>query len=119
MSIEALWSVRFVGVNGASVSEQSGGVLVLETGRLFGGDTWAFYTGNYSVENGQVSFRVDVGVHYTDGGESILGGPLVPYSLEGTATVDAAHKRMSATLVVIGQPQMRIAAILDRVAELP
>lgn len=119
MSIEALWAVRFVGVNGGSIGEQSGGVIVLESGRLFGGDTWTYYTGSYSIANGQVTFRVNVGVHHTGGGESIFGGPLVPYSLEGVATVDAAQRTMKADLVAIGQPQMRIAAMLHRVAELP
>jgi len=118
MSIEALWAVRFVGVNGTSISEQSGGVLVLESGRLFGGDSFAYYTGNYSLASGQVTFHVDVGVHFA-GGQSILGGPLVPYSLNGTATVDAAHTTMKANLVAVGQSQMRIVAILNRVAELP
>jgi len=50
MSIEALWAVQFTAFNMGTTQTRvakSGGVIVIETGRVFGGDTWQWYTGTY------------------------------------------------------------------------
>ncbi|MFN7399027.1 MAG: hypothetical protein ACK5SX_08205 [Sandaracinobacter sp.] len=53
-SIEALWSVTFqLGEAG-----QGGGVLVFETGRLFGGDTSFAYTGHFTLSGDDLSAEV-------------------------------------------------------------
>ena len=119
MSIEALWSIDFTGVNNNSIAK-SGGVVVFETGRVFGGDTWQLYTGSYSrTDDGRLKVEIATDVHHTEGGESIFGGPLRPMQLSGFATVVADQKAMFATLEVVGQPNMWLAATLKRVAELP
>jgi hypothetical protein len=50
MSIEALWAVQFTGYNaggGQVRAAKSGGVIVVESSRIFGGDSWQWYTGRY------------------------------------------------------------------------
>ncbi len=76
MSIEGLWTVRFASVAGEIVQRESGGVVTLLAGRILGGDTWAYFLGEYGLNGKQLSMRVDVVVHYTEGGESIFGGAL-------------------------------------------
>jgi hypothetical protein len=48
MSVEALWAVQFTGANRHRIAK-SGGVLVVETGRVFGGDIWQWYVGTYQT----------------------------------------------------------------------
>lgn len=45
MSIEALWTVTF----GSNLGMSGAGVVVFETGRLFGGDPDYIYLGKYDV----------------------------------------------------------------------
>jgi hypothetical protein len=119
MSIEALWAVQFTGVNGVRMAS-SGGVIVIETNRIFGGDSWQWYTGNYTREpSGRLTCRIQTGVYNTQGGQSIFGGPLRPQVLLGDIQVGADQKTMAATLTVEGNPQMKLTATLTRVAELP
>ena len=77
--LEALWSVRLKSaVPGAAGYSQfeAAGVVVLETNRLFGGDSSYYYTGSYVGKNGRLTARVEV-KHYAGPANSILvGGPL-------------------------------------------
>ena len=59
MSVEALWTVEFQSVDGW----MNGGVIVLESGRAFGGDSQFYYTGKYRVKSDAIygSLRID---HY-------------------------------------------------------
>jgi len=120
MSIEAVWAVQFSGVNFARAAS-SGGVIIVHGGRVFGGDTWQWYTGTYDRDQktGQLTFRIKTGVHNTIGGESMFGGPLEPLKLVGNVEISADMRNMYAKLTVEGDPHMRIDAILSRVAEIP
>jgi hypothetical protein len=119
MSIEALWAVEFVGANGARVAK-SGGVIVIETDQILGGDSWQWYVGTYTQQGkGRLTVRLQTGVHYSVGGQSIFGGPLRPMVLIGDVDVSVDHKSATANLTVEGSPGMRLVAALKRVAELP
>jgi hypothetical protein len=119
MSVEALWAVQFTGVNGARIAK-SGGVLVVETGRVFGGDTWQWYTGRYErIGERQYSIQLETGTHFTEGGISIFGGPLRPQKYTGSIQVAEDQQSMSANLAVVGHPEMVLTVALKRVAELP
>src|SRR3982074_3743776 len=83
MSIEGHWTIRFASVAGEKVQRESGGVVTLRAGQVLGGDTWAYYSGKYELAGQRLALRVDVAIHFFAGGESILGGPLVPYTLVG------------------------------------
>jgi hypothetical protein len=58
MNIEALWAVQFTGANAARIAK-SGGVIVTETDRIFGGDTWMWYTGDLSPRGRGAVHRPD------------------------------------------------------------
>jgi hypothetical protein len=118
MNIEALWAVQFTGARGVRTA-QSGGVLVFESNRLFGGDTWMWYTGTYKRhDSGTYEIFLQSGVHYREGGQSIFGEPLQPRRYMGVAQiVDDDH--ITAKLTVEGNPEMVLTAILARVAPLP
>jgi hypothetical protein len=120
MSIEALWAVKFTGVQGVRLAK-SGGIIVIESNRIFGGDTWQWYTGTYDrdTKTGRLTCRIKTGVHFTDGGQSIFGGPLQAQILVGEIQVSDDLRTMTANLTVEGSPQMKLSATLTRVAELP
>jgi hypothetical protein len=118
MSIEALWAVTFTGVNGVHV-DQSAGVIILETNRLFGGDSWQFYTGTYNrEETGRYGVRIETGVH-NPGGQSIFGGPARAMVLVGEFRVASDQQTATAHLTVEHEPHMKLTATLKHVAPLP
>jgi hypothetical protein len=50
MSIEAVWAVNFITPVGAG----GAGVVVFETGRIFGGDSYYYYIGGYLINGTEV-----------------------------------------------------------------
>ena len=56
MSVEGMWSFASASKDDGGID--SGGVIVLETGRVFGGDSATAYTGSYTVDRGH--FRAEV-----------------------------------------------------------
>lgn len=118
MSIEGLWTVRFASVAGETVQRESGGVVTLNAGRILGGDTWAYFHGDYELDGKQMKLRVDVAVHYTEGGESIFGGALAPYKLLGAAEVNDDATQINASLHIEGLESAMLIAILTKVSGL-
>jgi len=55
MSIEALWTVNFATAGGAG-----NGIVIFETGRIFGGDANYFWVGDYDVQNGRITASLNV-----------------------------------------------------------
>ena len=66
--LEALWTVEF----GSSMESYGAGVLVFETGRIFGGDSSYYYLGTFLVKNEIVEAEVE-GTHYSGQAHSIFG----------------------------------------------
>jgi hypothetical protein len=118
MAVEGHWTVRFAAVAGEKVQKESGGVVTFVGGRLLGGDTWAYYQGTYKLDGRTLALRVDVRIHFTEGGESILGGPLVPYTLVGSAELSENRERMNAAVHIEGYENARMVAILSKVSAL-
>ena len=114
MSIEALWAVHF------TAAIRSAGIIILESGRIFGGDSWTYYTGNYERNpSGSYKVSIQTGVYNRDGGQDVFGGPLQARKFAGEVTVSADQRSMSAILTVEGAPQMKVTATLSWVAPLP
>jgi len=65
--LEALWTIEF-----GSYEAFGAGVVVFETGRIFGGDNQYYYIGNYDVKNDTVEGEVEV-THYSGPGYSVFG----------------------------------------------
>ncbi|QOY51398.1 GrlR family regulatory protein [Candidatus Sulfurimonas baltica] len=56
--IEGLWLVEFQNVQNAG-----SGVVVFETGRIFGGDSAYYYLGEYSSVHHKFTAKIDVNKH--------------------------------------------------------
>ena len=109
--LEALWSVEFV----SNMQSFGAGVAVLETGRIFGGDSTYFYVGSYDLVNGMVHAEVTV-THYAGERNSIFG-PHDKFSIVATGKPETNVFKMDGH--VKENPSMKIAARLTRRAELP
>ena len=59
MALEQLWSVEFV----SELSSEGGGVIVIENGKILGGDNNYFYIGSYDLKNNKFNATIDV-KHY-------------------------------------------------------
>jgi hypothetical protein len=117
MSIEALWAVRF-GHAGSPNIGLNGGVVVLESGRLFGGDSWFAYVGNYTVLGDQISGTFKAFRHMADANsESAWGTQETEFSVSFGVVVDGGHGSAigDMTRTNIGTLKLR----LVRIAELP
>jgi hypothetical protein len=64
-SVEACWTVRF-GDPHASDHELNGGILVLETGRIFGGDSGYAYLGTYEIGGATIEGKARIIQHDPD-----------------------------------------------------
>ncbi|WP_374648717.1 hypothetical protein [Rhizorhabdus sp.] len=57
MSVEGMWMFRSASVENPNLL-LDGGIIVLETGRVFGGDSSIAYRGSYDVSGGQLLAEV-------------------------------------------------------------
>lgn len=122
MSLEALWSIEFWALPHkpdpvpADVTAQGAGVVVLETSRVFGGDTSYMYVGDYEVQNKKVTARVKVSRYSPYVPRSVFG-PLDEFEVTLTGDVNDSE------MWLMGQsPQATgqwLATRLIRRAELP
>ena len=74
--IDALYVVEFgdVAIGGQTYTYWNGGVAILETNRIFGGDTGYYYLGNYTIKDSQFEATVKIVKHNPN-----LGGCLRQY----------------------------------------
>lgn len=82
MGIEGLWSLQVQTPAGAGF--RPGGVVVFETGRVFGGDSGFIWTGTFEVNrNHQIEARVRVKQYnFTGGMTSVFGVGMTDYELD-------------------------------------
>jgi hypothetical protein len=66
-SIEGLWAVEF-GHAGSEFVAINAGIAVLETNRVFGGDSWFAYTGTFQTTPSGVTGALNVKRHHHDPG---------------------------------------------------
>jgi hypothetical protein len=113
--LEALWVIRFASLRGAGA-----GVVVLETGRVLGGDGQFVYVGSYRVQpDGIVVAEIDATEHtHIPGAGSVLG-PHKQYrlTLSGKADPDWKAIRLNGYATAPQGPAITIE--LRRCAELP
>lgn len=109
--LEAMYGLEFV-----SNSNDGGyGVVVLETGRVFGGDSSFVYIGSYRVENGILKAEVKC-TNDRELMRSIFGN-----LKEFTLRLEGKPERNEFILQgqMVENPSMRIAVKFTRRAELP
>ncbi|WP_024461504.1 GrlR family regulatory protein [Marinimicrobium sp. LS-A18] len=111
--IEALYGIEFV-----SNSNDGGfGVAVLETGRVFGGDSSFVFIGSYESSNGNVTARIKC----TNDRKLLqsIFGDINEFNLELSGTPDKEHKEFILQGHMVENPSMKIGVKLTRRAELP
>lgn len=110
--LEALWSVEFqssFGLGGC-------GVVVFETGRVFGGDSTMIYVGSFKVENGVIHSNINIKKYANvPGMVSVVG--FNDFNLEVTGT--PAQNEMLLSGYVVEDPSRKITIKAVRRAELP
>jgi len=109
--IEALYGVEFVSNN----NNGGYGVVVLETGRILGGDSSFVFVGDYEVENGTVRANVKC-TNDREMLESIFGN-LKEFNLQLEGALN--EKEFILQGHMLENPEMKIGVKLTRRAELP
>lgn len=109
--LEALWSAEFA----SNLNILGSGVVVFETGRIFGGDAQYYYTGKYEVKNGTLTGELDV-VNYNGEPWSVFG-TLNQFSLSLSGQTNESTFDVEGTLNQ--DPSKKIIIRLTKRAELP
>jgi hypothetical protein len=118
MSLEALWTVTF----GSNLGAGGAGVVVFETGRLFGGDADYTYVGSYNVTPDGKQLKADLDIANYSGRLNSIFGQLAQFKLHIEAAIpkdDGIGSFMQAQGHMVGAPQFEIALILTKRANLP
>ena len=116
ISLEALWTIEFEVVTGWT----NGGAVVLETNRVFGGDSEYYYLGtfNASLSDSATKFTAEVRVkHYHGEARDAFGGNETDFTvkLEGEQVGEVIEGKMYKT----GKPQNTLRIRMTRRADLP
>ncbi|WP_294124086.1 GrlR family regulatory protein [Sphingomonas sp.] len=119
MSIEGMWAAYFGDFAGQQVNS---GIAVLETGRIFGGDSMMAYLGQYEVNDGVISgeikiwsFNPHLEVVTAFGKIGTPEGSVV--GLQGN--INAAKDQIDGHLWEKANTALKIPTQLKKVAELP
>lgn len=122
MSVEGMWAF-LSGSAGAPEDLRDGGIVVLETGRVFGGDSAMAYVGTYEVAGSRITARVRSWTwnkHYAESGmENVFGmtGSVDYHAvLEGERDGDDL---VQGAIYPEGNPEFRLGAVLKKIADLP
>ena len=107
--IEALWSLKF-----GTIDDSGAGVTVFETERIFGGDSFFFWTGHFKIKDGKITARVRVERH-REGGSSVL--PFDLYDMDITGKMEGDIMRAEGT--VVNHPEHKAALIFEKLTPLP
>jgi T3SS negative regulator,GrlR len=111
--IEALWSVEF----SSNVGFIGAGVVVIETGRVLGGDSGFMYVGNVRVEQSTVHIDVKVSRYSDVLTLPSIFGSLQTFHLKVSGPLNATN--ISFTGHVVENPALQIKVNAVRRAELP
>lgn len=116
MSLEALWTMQF---HNASGPDSSAGVVVFESGRIFGGDSCYYYIGTYTVEGMTIHGRVQSVLFDRHQQCQSVIGPYENLIFQFHGTMIEGRNIIEGTLTVEGDPTRQIRATLARRNDLP
>ncbi|PTR06588.1 type III secretion system (T3SS) negative regulator GrlR [Nitrosospira sp. Nsp5] len=113
--LEAMYGVEF----SSDMGDMGYGVVILETGRIFGGDSSYIYVGGYAYENGLLKATVRV-----ENDRKVLTsifGNIDKFTLVGTVNMEENNKHQAFIMNghMVENPAMKIAVKFTRRAELP
>ncbi len=117
MSIDALWMVRFIMLDGARF-DYGGGVVAFNAGKVTGGDSGAFYVGHYVQKGDQVDVKIRVGFH-DPAIPSVFGAGFSDYTLLGRGLVQPGEEVIELVASPDVAPDRSFVARLFRLADLP
>lgn len=119
MSVEGMWKFQ-----SGSVGEPGllrwGGIVVLESGRVFGGDSVMAYLGNYTVDRGRIEADVRSWTWNFDVGEveNVFGMTgAIDYIVKLTGDHDG--RTIIGTLHPEAAPDFRLSCRMEKIADLP
>ena len=115
--LDALWSVTFASnVKQPAIEHAIGGVVVLDSGRLLGGDQQFFYVGTVQERNGKLEAEIGVENYRPEfAGQSVFG-KVDRFKVRLTGPSDT--KRMYLKGTMVGSPDLELFVELVRRAEL-
>ncbi len=99
-----------------------GGIIVLESGRLFGGDSVMAYLGTYNVDRGEITAQARVWDWNT---EAVIGetenvfGMRSPVDYRVQLLGQLREGMVEGYIWPDDQPHMRLRARMEKIAELP
>lgn len=118
--IEGLWIVKFLTPNDPSM-DLNGGVVVVESGKIFGGDSGYFYIGSMEP-SGSGNWNSELTITRHDPGIESVFGDVDQFKLFGSIRLegedDCGRPRLMANLAPKDSP-LQMTAELIRVADLP
>ena len=119
-SIEALWAVYFDDTHnpfGLIPGMINAGVVVIESGRIFGGDSQFFYLGTVEVDSSDLSARIMVS-HFNGPGTTAFGeNASEPFEVEVEGRRD--EDVISGEMWQCTRPAERLKITFRRLADLP
>lgn len=117
MTVEALWTIRFGDV-ATPGSLANGGIVVLETGRVLGGDSGYAYVGSYSIKDGNISAQIKV-IKHEPGWQDAFGTTDDEFDIELEGQLSQVHDEIRGAMGLVGTSGPRLGVLLRRFAELP
>jgi len=111
--LEALYGIEFISNN----NNGGYGVVVLETERIFGGDSSFVFIGSYQTQNGELTANVKC----TNDRKILqsIFGDIDEFNLKLTGKPDGNYQEFILHGYVVENPNMEISIKLKRRAELP
>lgn len=113
MSLEAVWAAKFYSDGGVPFNAGAG-VIIFDSDRIYGGDSFMYYVGKYKIESGIISGSVDVDTH-TDGATSVIGN-VRKFTVEFKGLVN--EKEMTLTGAVTAPVNAKVVVNLRRIYQL-
>lgn len=124
MSIEGMWKFQSGNVDGPSKLAW-GGIVILETGRVLGGDSSMAYLGTYNLEGKSIKAKVRSWTWNTDvpAGQNVFGVSTEILSEDQNFEVildgQFNDNVIEGVLYPVDVPDFKLRARMEKIAELP
>lgn len=118
-SVEGMWSFQS-GSYDDPAKVIFGGIVILESGRVFGGDLVQAYLGSYAVDRTVMRADIRSWTWNTEAadGETVFGIP-VPNDYNVVLEGAISEGLIKGVLYPVDAPDLRLAAIMKKISELP
>lgn len=114
-SVEAMYQVKFGDIQ-APNQYVNGGVVVLETGRVFGGDSGYYYLGEFNINQDNITVKAIIEKHDPTW-HSAFGDNSLKFGITVNAKIKAGV--IEGYMIKDGASQQKLPIRLKRIASLP